>query len=357
MACPNNIKVCISTRFFLFPYEYVSAQMDVGNAPVYNLIVYVPTDEDVQYIDKTKLSVFQSVRVMRHENNERTETRLARKNPAATIVYWNPIIAINEVGVGETRVFTVLLTNDLFTCKTMVMDPSTPMCPIEFHNKMNYKKMLPIEGEQPLYYLNKMLDDKLNDFVVCFRLETPMMVKILNIKKILSIFEYRNVAARYAIYLPDQEVDSIFHKLNWERVRRLMKGDTNNQCAHVDRRGLQYLKLAMDMLGINNDSKVLVNFVNRFQPLIKPYQLVPDVIIKLNSLDRQKRVRLYCKNDTFAITSYGLVPLNMPDDNAYKFDYSDVNNNKYLYEKTTAVIKESNVDNLKVTTARYNYFF
>nr|WUR10748.1 occlusion-derived virus enveloped-capsid 43 [Calliteara abietis nucleopolyhedrovirus] len=357
MSCPKNIKVCISSKFFLFPYEYAIPQNDVGNVPVTDLIVYVPTDEDVQYVNKAKLKAFASVRVLRHENNTFTETRLARKNTAATIIYWNPIVPIDEVGVGETRVFTVFLTNDLFFCKAMVMDPNAPLCPIESRNRMNYKKMIPIEGEQPLFYLNKMLDDTVNDFIICFKLETPMMVKILNIKKILSIFEYRKVAAHYAIYLPDQEVDGIFLKLNWERVRRLMKGDTHKQCSHVDRGGLQYLKLATNMLGIGINSKVLVHLVNHFQPLIKHYQLVPDVIIKLNTLDKHKRVRLYCKHDTCAITSYGLVPLNMPDDNPYAFDYSDINNNQHLYKIIAAASKSSNVNSLKIVPANYNYFF
>ncbi|QYC92692.1 Occlusion-derived virus envelope/capsid protein-43 [Trabala vishnou gigantina nucleopolyhedrovirus] len=358
MTCPNNIKVCISARFFLFPYEYVAAQKDVGGAPVYNLIVYVPTDEDTQYVDKKKLTNFKSVQVLRHEMNDRSyETRLAKKNDAATVVYWNPIAPIGELGVGETRIFSVMLTNDLFFCKTMIIDDKSPMCPMEFYNKINYKNLIPVEGEQPLLYLNKLLDDKINDFLICFRLETPTMIKILNIKKILSIFEYRNVTAKYAIYLPDQEVDSIFNKLMWERVRRLMKGDVSAKCSQINRHSLQYLKLATDMLGVNKNSKIVVSLVTAFQPLIMQLMIVPDVIIKLNNLDRQKRVRIYCKNDSFAITSYGPVPINMPDDNTYAFDYADINNNKYLYEKISLVTKDSNVDNLKVTAARYNYFF
>ncbi|AIU41328.1 odv-ec43 [Sucra jujuba nucleopolyhedrovirus] len=379
MSCLNNIKVCISTRFFQFPYEYVVAQKDVGNEPLYNLIVYVPTDEDVQYVEKNKLAAFKSVRVLRHENNSQTESRLAKKNATATIVYWNPIVPINEVGVGETRVFSVLLTNDLFTCNTMIIDYNNPLCPIEFRNKINYKKYLPIEGEQPLFQLHKLLDDNVNDFIICFKLETPTMVKILNIKKILCIFEYRNVAARYAIYLPDDEVDSIFNKLMWERVRRLMKGDINNKCGHINRKSLQYLKLAMDMIGIDNNSKVVVNFILQFQPLIMTYHLVPDVIVKLNTLEKPKRVRLYCKNDSFAVTSFGVVPLNMADDNTYKFDYSDINNNAHLFATISRLVESSkqryrktgqtsatgaqstltalNSNDLRVIPSRYNYFF
>ncbi|AHH82671.1 ODV-E43 [Buzura suppressaria nucleopolyhedrovirus] len=370
MACSSNIKVCISTRFFQFPHEYVTPQNDVGNQPVNNLIVYVPTDEDVQYVDRKKLSAFASVRVLRHENTNHSENRLARKNPTSTIVYWNPIVPVDEIGVGQTCVFSVLLTNDLFTCNTMIIDQNNPLCPIEFRNKINYKKYLPIEGENPLFQLHKLLNDNINDFIICFKLETPTMVKILNIKKILCIFEYRNVAARYAIYLSDDEVDSIFNKLMWERVRRLMKGDVHNKCGHINRRSLQYMKMAMDLLGIDNNTKVVVNFILQFQPLIMIHQLVPDVIVKLNTLEKQKRVRLYCKLDSFAITSFGVVPLNMPDDNPYKFDYSDVNTNEYMFKVLNNVVENSkerhqsnesvgslNHNDIKVFTSRYNYFF
>ncbi|UJZ89002.1 odv-ec43 [Erannis ankeraria nucleopolyhedrovirus] len=356
-TCPNNIKVCISRKFYSFPYHYVAAQNDVGNAPVYNLIVYVPTDEDIQYVRKKELSSFKSVQVLRQENVAGGETRLARKNATATIVYWNPIMPIDEVGVGETRVFSVLLTNDLFVCKTMIIDNNVPVCPMEFRNKLVYKKLLPIEGEQPLFYLNKLRDDNTNDFLICFKLETPLVIKILNVKKILSIFEERRVEARYSIYLPDQEVDSIFNRLMWERVRRLMKGDTNKQCPYVNRHSLQYLKIAMDMLGIKSNSRMAVKFVSQFQPLIAPYQLVPDVIIKLNTLDKQKRVRLYCKNDSFAITSYGPVPNNMADDNVFRFDYSDVNNTKNLYQTISRILKYEIIKGPVVTAAKYNYFF
>ncbi|QHB21756.1 ODV-ec43 [Artaxa digramma nucleopolyhedrovirus] len=356
MACPNNIKVCISTRFFMFPYAYVTAQTDVGGAPVNDLIIYVPTDEDIQYIDRTKLATFKTVRIVRHETYE-TETRLVKRNPTATIVYWNPILPIDNVGAGETRVFSVMLTNDLFFCRTMIVDHNNAVCPIEFYSKINYKKLLPIEGEQPLFYLNKLLDNKVNNFLICFKLETPTMVKIMNIKKILSIFEYRNEPARYAIYLPDDEVDTIYNKLTWERVRRLIKGDVNSRCSHVNRQSLQYLKLSMDMLGFDNNTKIVSDLVFKFQPLIAKYQLVPDIIVKLNTLEKQKRVRLYCSHGSFAITTYGMVPINMPDDNPVAYDYTDIFNNKYMYETTTKISKESNINNIKLHVAKYNYFF
>ncbi|AXS67750.1 odv-ec43 [Cryptophlebia peltastica nucleopolyhedrovirus] len=358
MACPFNITVCISERFFSFPYEYVVPQSDVGGAPVDNLVIYVPTEEDIQYINTSQLTNFKSVLVYRQEfNNVRSETRLAKKNTSATVVYWNPIVPIEEIGVGETRVFSVLLTNDLFFCKTIIVDHNTPICPIEFRSRIEYKKLYPIGGEVPLFYLKDLLNDNINDFLICFNRETSIMVKILNIKRILSIFEYRKVPARYAINLPEQEVDNIYNKLTWERTRRLMKGDVSNKCVYVNRHSLMYVKNAQEMLGIKNYSRSIVDFVKIFQPLIQPYQIVPDIIIKLNTLERAKHVRLYCRGDSFAITSYGSVPGNMPDDNVIHFNYTDTNNNKNLFEVKSNLFGNNAVNDFTVTAARYNYFF
>ncbi|ACF05371.1 hypothetical protein [Adoxophyes orana nucleopolyhedrovirus] len=358
MACPFDIKVCISEKFFIFPYEYVTPQNDVGGAHVQNLVVYVPTEEDVQYVDKSKFINFKSILVYRHElNDSHTETRLAKKNTNATVVYWNPIIPISEIGVGQTRVFSVLLTNDLFYCRSSIIDYKTPLCPIEFRSKVEYNKLKPIAGEVPLFYLADLLNDSINNFLICFNLETSIMVKILNVKRILAIFGYRKVPARYAINLPENEVDNIYNKLTWERTRRLMKGDYTNKCVHVNRDSLYYIKNAQDMLGMKDYSRSIVDFVRIFQPLIQPYQIVPDIIIKLNSLEKVKHVRLYCRGDSFAITSYGSVPDNMPDDNVLRFDYSHTNSNKNLYEAKSRLFGSNAMNDFTVTAARYNYFF
>ncbi|AKN80592.1 ODV-EC43 [Perigonia lusca single nucleopolyhedrovirus] len=359
MACPLNIKVCISESFFRFPTNMWRPRTTSAVARCTILwCLFPPTKiystwiaKSCQYSDR-----FWCTDKKRPIDRKRD---WPKKNPNATIVYWNPISPIDEIGVGETRVFSVLLTNDLFYCNTMIVDQNAPLCPIEFRTQVNYKNLQPIETEVPLFYYNKLIDDNVNDFLLCFKRETPTMVKILNIKRILSIFEYRNVPARYTIYLPDDEVDSIFNKLMWERVRRLMKGDVNHKCMNINRRALQYLRIALDMLKIDNSSQAIVKFVRMFQPLILPYQIVPDVIIKLNTLEREKRVRLYCRNDSFAITSYGSVPNNMPDDNLLTFDYSEVNNNKYLYETRERIINDSKIDANLITigAARYNYFF
>nr|ANS70994.1 occlusion derived envelope protein [Lymantria dispar multiple nucleopolyhedrovirus] len=356
-SCPFNIKVCISDYFVTFPHEYVAPQNDVGGALVHNLVVYVPTDEDVQYVDRSKLSNFNSVLVYRHElNDNNAETRVPKKNPLATVVYWNPILPIGEVGVGETRIFSVLLTNDLFYCNTMIVNHDVISCPIEFRTNVNYKKLTPIEAENSLFYLNRLLDDANNDFLLCFKLETPTMVKILSVKRLMCIFEFRNVPARYAIYLPDSEVDNILNKLMWERARRLMKGDYNKKCTNVNRHALRYIKLAMEMMDVENSTQMVVTLVKMFQHLILPYQIVPEIIVKLNTIERQKHVRLYCKNDSIAIGTLGPVPDNLPDDNPIAFDYSDVNNNKHLFEVRDSFIKRGHVDELTVVAARYNYF-
>lgn len=340
----------------MFPYDYVLPQNDVGGQPNLNLVVYVPTEYDVQYVNKNKFTNFTSVSVYRHEYDPKIESRAPKKNNYATVVYWNPIMPVTEVGLGETRVFSVLLTNDLFYCNTMIVDHNTPVCPVEMHTGIEYKSMIAIDGETPLFHAQTLLNSEKNNFLICFNRETSTILKILNLKRIFCIFEYRDSPARYAINLPDNEVDSLYNKLTWERARRLMKGDIPNKCVHVNRKSLQYLKTAQDMLGIKDYQQSVVTFVRTFQPLILTHQIVPDIIIGLNTLHKQKRVRLYCKNDSYAITSYGVVPNNMPDDNVIPFDYSDVNNNKNLYTIKTKFFNDSNVEHVTITAARYNYY-
>jgi Autographa californica nuclear polyhedrosis virus (AcMNPV) protein len=359
MSCPFNIKVIISERFFVFPYEYVVAQNDVGNAPVHQLVVYVPTLDDVQYVNKEKLGAqFDSVLVYHHEASERVDSRTPKKNATATVVYWNPVMPITEVGVGETRVFSILLTNSLFYCNTMILDSQTPLCPIEFNREIRYDTFIPIAGEVPLFYSEKLFNDNVNDFLICFNLETSIAVKILNVKRLISMMSFRRVPARYAINLPDAEIDTIYSKLQWERSRRLMKGDNNESgCSHINREALNFMQRAQELLGVKDYSRSVHDMVARFQPIIVPFQVVPDIIVKLNTLEREKHVRLYCKNDSFAITSFGPVPNNMPDDSPHKFDYSNINNNNHLFDVSRRVAQESDIDDLKITAARYNYFF
>lgn len=361
MTCPFNIKVCISERFFAFPYEYCIPQTDLGDAPVRQLVVYVPTDDDIQYVDKTQLQAqFDSILVYRHEPSDKIESRAPRKNATATIVYWNPIVPITEVGVGETRVFSVLLTNSLFYCNTMILDGQAPMCPIEFRRDVKYDKLIPIAANTPLFHARELLDDNINDFLICFNLETSTMVKILNVKRVLSMMGFRNVPARYTINLPDNEVDTIYNKLTWERTRRLMKGDVSSAgggCLYVNRNALSFIRQAQELLGLKDYSQSIVDFVVKFQSLIIPYMIVPDILIKLNTLERFKHVRLYCQNDSYAITSFGPVPNNLPEDNSVAFDYSDINNSKHLFEVHQKISSDSNIDGLRVSAMRYNYFF
>ena len=135
MTCPFNISVHISDRYFAFPYNRIRPQTDVGGALVLNLIVYVPIEEDVKFVDKSYFTEFRSVLVQRHEWNQ----------SVATIVYWNPIFPITTIGVGETCVFSVLLTDSLFYCRTMVVDSNTPMCPIQILTK-SLREYIPIAG-------------------------------------------------------------------------------------------------------------------------------------------------------------------------------------------------------------------
>nr|AAG31693.1 ORF1086 [Spodoptera litura nucleopolyhedrovirus] len=361
MACPANIKVYVSEQFLLFPANYVKPQADVANMPVRNLIVYVPTDADVQYVSREALlGTFDTVLVYRHESSSTVEARAPRKNPNATIVYWNPVLAITEVGVGDTRVFSVLLTNNLYSCNTMVVDTETPLCPIEYHRAatVNANKFTPIAGEDPLYQRTQIMDPNIVDFVICFNRETSEMIKILNTKRILAMLSMRRVRARYWINLPDKVVDSIYSKLNWERVRRLMKGGKwEGQCMLIDRESLRYIRMAQDVLGVRDYARSTLDFVEMFESLIAPYHMVPEIIVKLNSLEGKARVRLYCKNDSYAITNHGIVPNNCPDINPMPFDYSDVNSVGYINSLRKNLFERNNVYDVILYPAYYNYFF
>lgn len=356
MTCPFNICVYISDRYFAFPYNRVHPQKDLGGAYVRNLIVYVPTEEDIQFVDKTFSSEFSSVMVQRHEWSEKVESRAPTKNTSATIVYWNPIFPITEVGVGETCVFSVLLTDSLFYCKTMVVDSNTPMCPIQILSK-TIRDYTPIAGETPLAKFNVMTDDTQNNFLICFLRETPKKVRQLNVKRILTIFEYRKTPARFAFEMSDADVQDIYVELKNELVRRLIKGDRSVHCPYVNIPNLQFIKRAQQLLLVPDSSQTIVNFINMFQVLVLPYLIVPDIIVKLNSLDRERKVRLYCKNDSYAITSFGPVPNNMVEDNPVAFDYSDINTPFHLNTMRDKLYEATRIDNLIVAAARYNYFF
>ncbi|USC25949.1 odv-ec43 [Palpita vitrealis nucleopolyhedrovirus] len=383
MECPFQIEVCISNRYFAFPHELVEPQNDVGNKLIENLIIYVPTDDDRFYIDKKKFPKFNSVLVYRHEHDVSIDSRSPKKTASATIVYWNPLVPITEIGAGVTRVYSVLLTNNLFYCNTMMVHHENPKCPIEFTYpetdmqtacSMLLKKqngqgvpppiknnLRPIACEIPLAHFKELVNG--NDFLLCFNLETSTMVKILSLKRIFCIFQYRKQPARYVINLPHDEVDNLYNKLNWERTRRLMKGDVPSNCATINRSSLKYIKMAQSLLGIPNYSQTIVDFVKTFQKIIFPYQLIPDVIVKLNNFDQNKleaykKVRLFCKNDSIAITSNGVVPINMPDINTTNiFDYSDYAHQTYINQMTQRVLTDGGFsNNVVVIPIKYNYY-
>ncbi|BBU37526.1 hypothetical protein [Choristoneura diversana nucleopolyhedrovirus] len=389
MECPFQIKVCVSDRFFTFPYNLVEPQSDVGNRLTENLIVYVPTDADVLYVEKRNFPRFRSVLVYKHEQNYNGNIQAPKKTSAATVVYWNPLVPITEIGAGETRVFSVLLTNNLFYCNTMIVHHENPTCPIEFtypglemqpacklrmNSKklvdmrahapsLNYNELRPINCELPLAHFKELTES--DKFLLCFNLETPTMVKILSLKRVFCIFQYRKLPARYVINLPHEEIDSLYNKLNWERTRRLLRGDIPSNCATVNRASLQYVKDAQTLLHIAKCSQTVVEFVRIFQQLIFPYQLVPIVIVKLNSLNTRtgqtadvNRVRVFCKNDSVAITTAGCVPVNMPDmaptntfDNA---DFDDITHIKRAANRVA--VDGVFTSGVTVHAVKYNYF-
>ncbi|AAK85659.1 hypothetical protein [Epiphyas postvittana nucleopolyhedrovirus] len=393
MECPFQIKVCVSDRFFSFPYNLVEPQSDVGNRPMDSLIVYVPTDADKLYIEKRNFSRFNSVLVYKHEHDYNGNSQLPKKTSNATIVYWNPLVPITEIGAGETRVFSVLLTNNLFYCNTLIVHHENPTCPIEFTYPglemqpackalmkskklvdmrahalpLNYKDLRPINCEMPLAHFKELTES--DKFLLCFNLETSTMVKILSLKRIFCIFQYRKVPACYVINLPHEEIDILYNKLNWERTRRLLRGDIPSNCATVNRVSLQYVKDAQTLLHIAECSQTIVEFVKIFQRLIFPYQIVPIVIVKLNSLDvhtgqymetnKNGRVRVFCKNDSIAITVRGSVPINMPDFNPADttFDNSDFDDVTKLKQVMNRVAVDGVfTSGVAIHAVKYNYF-
>ncbi|AKR14122.1 occlusion derived envelope/capsid protein [Dasychira pudibunda nucleopolyhedrovirus] len=389
MECPFQIKVCVSDRFFAFPYNLVEPQTDVGNRPTENLVVYVPTDADVLYVEKRNFPRFRSVLVYKHEQDYNGNSQSPKKTGAATIVYWNPLVPITEIGAGETRVFSVLLTNNLFYCNTLIVHHENPTCPIEFTYPglemqpvckllsgarksvdmrahappLSYSELRPINCELPLAHFKELTES--DKFLLCFNLETPTMVKILCLKRIFCIFQYRKLPARYVINLPHEEVDSLYNKLNWERTRRLLRGDIPSNCATVNRASLQYVKDAQTLLHIAKCSQTIVEFVRTFQQLIFPYQIVPIVIVKLNSLNaksgqtaHESRVRVFCKNDSVAITTAGCVPVNMPDAApASTFDNTEFDDVAHLKQVANRVAVDGVfTSGVVVHAVRYNYF-
>jgi hypothetical protein len=388
MECPLQIKVCVSDRFFAFPYNMVEPQSDVGNRPTESLIVYVPTDTDKLYVEKRNFPRFRSVLVYKHEHDYSGNSQSPKKTSSATIVYWNPLVPITEIGAGTTHVFSVLLTNNLFYCNTLIVHHENPTCPIEFTYPgleiqpvclkskklvdmrehalpLNYNELRPINCELPLAHFKELIES--DKFLLCFNLETSTMVKILSLKRIFCIFQYRRLPACYVINLPHEEIDSLYNKLNWERTRRLLRGDIPSNCSTVNRASLNYVKDAQTLLHIAECSQTIVEFVKIFQKIIFPYQVVPIVIIKLNSLNlksstnaiKNGRVRVFCKNDSVAITLRGSVPVNMPDINPFSntFDNSEFDDLTEL----KSVADRVSVDGVfthgvAVHAVRYNYF-
>ncbi|AUR45073.1 occlusion derived envelope/capsid protein [Spilosoma obliqua nucleopolyhedrosis virus] len=388
MECPFQIKVYVNNRFFVFPYNLVEPQSDVGNKLTENLIVYVPTDADVLYVEKRNFPRFRSVLVYKHEQDYNGNSQAPKKTGAATIVYWNPLVPITEIGAGETRVFSVLLTNNLFYCNTLIVHHEEPTCPIEFNypelemqpsckllakskklvdlrahtSPLNYSELRPINCELPLAHFKELMES--DKFLLCFNLETPTMVKILCLKRIFCIFEFRKNPARYVINLPHEEIDSLYNKLNWERTRRLLRGDLPSNCGTVNRASLQYVKDAQTLLHIAKCSQTIVEFVRIFQQLIFPYQIVPVVIVKLNSLNTNGRVanvermRVFCKNDSVAITTKGCVPVNMPDlAPITTFNNTDFDDITHLKRVANRVAVDGVFSSgVTVHAVKYNYF-
>lgn len=316
MTCPANIKVRISQDFVLFPHHLVEPQRDVGGALVTDLVVYTPTVEDRLAVNTQLLMErgFTNVKVRKHSPRYETEP----KSVPSVVVYWNAIIHIHKTGVGNTHVFNVVLGDNLYECGAVSVDeaPESVRCPVQIN--FAYFPMVPrtlVNGNTPADSEQVMLlrsPDRSN-FVVTFRKDTPLGIKILNIKRIQLILATRRVPALYAINIPHEELVSVHRELSWENTRRMLRGARPHRCGVVAPNSLKYVMDAMELLDIGyNDVNSVHTIVRTFSPLILDYKLVPDVFIELNRITGDKHVRLYCDADSLAITNAGQVPLNMP---------------------------------------------
>ncbi|QOD40010.1 odv-ec43 [Matsumuraeses phaseoli granulovirus] len=326
MVCSTKIKVYISDKFIKFPYGSVTAQQDVGQQLVYDLItIFVPTFADEKAILAKPLldKGFKKVKILKYVANFEEDEAIKE----GVVVYWNAIVPINVYGVGVTNVFNVVLSDNLYTCNEIIIDNDilNVRCPlqVDYHTQM-----VCLQGEYAgdSEELKKASNTNTTDFIIHFEKETPMGIKILNTKRFLVALSMRTVRANVNIYLSHDELATIHKELSWEATRRKLRGGTSSYCSVVNKPSYKYILDSMALLGIDaDDISVLHRMVEIFNPLILRYKLVPNIFVELNSLNgEEKHVRLYCKYEGVAITNAGPVPLNMPTTNAIAFSHKPI---------------------------------
>lgn len=329
MACSPHLKVYISDLFVEFPYDALTVQRNPAGEVVTDLTIFVPTFEDEKVINKEALVYkgFTNVKVLKHVPRFEPD----EKQAIGVVVYWNAISSITKLGVGTTNVYNVVLSDNLFTCNSIIIKNvinEELRCPLQvgFKNRgaLNTKPTYLIgELAGDSQEILKARNERLNSFVICFQKDTPLGIKILNTKRFLIILSNRINRADFYIAITWEELSSVHKELSWESKRRMLRGGQSSPCTVLNKPSYQYMQDALELLGIDNlDISSLHMLLDVFNPLILPYKLVPDVFIELNRIDgTNKHVRLYCKYEGLAITNSGMVPINLPTTNPKPFTH------------------------------------
>jgi Autographa californica nuclear polyhedrosis virus (AcMNPV) protein len=358
MACPSNIKVYISDSYVLFPYTQVTPEVDVGGGAIRHLTVFVPTIEDEYVVNKELLvanGFTNGVLIVKHVPNFQIDEYAA----IGAVVYWNVISATSKLGLGTTKVFNVVLSDNLFYCNNITVDNTyiaNVQCPLQvdyqLHSPTETRTYIAGELAGDTAEQNKIANESNTNFLICFLKDTPMGIKILNVKRYLVLLSRRRVRAKFSVYLTAEELAVVQKELSWESTRRLLRNGKTFPCSILNRPSYKYVIDALELLGIDNTSIAsLYTLVNTFQPLIARFNLVPDIFIQLNRINKNdKHVRLYCKNMAVAITNAGLVPINLPLKNPNPFTFNtQAPLNSQFYEKL-------GTRDVQVYAPLYNYF-
>nr|AXS01063.1 odv-ec43 [Spodoptera frugiperda granulovirus] len=350
MSCPANVRVYISDAYVLFPYQLLTEPpRDAGGAGrVTTITVYVPTFEDVAAVNKALVQRlgYTDVIVEKHTAHDKSTTN------DTVVVYWNVISHINRLGYGETRVFSVVLSDNLFTCGNVEIVSAPPAsCPM--HIEYNYADGdCVLDGELPADYNIMQSIKKYNSFVIVFNRETPMGIKILNVKRFMILFSMKTEPVKFSIYLPHDEQANIQKELTWENTRRVLRGGADNMCRAYNPSSVKYVLDALEILGIRRDNVSSVHsLVDIFNPLVLKFRTVPDVFLHINNLThKHKHVRLYCDGDSLAVSPGGVVPINRPTHNPHKFDFDP------LRPPPEQFYLDLGTRDIYVQVPRYNYF-
>ncbi|AQQ80317.1 ODV-EC43 [Betabaculovirus altermyunipunctae] len=353
MTCPANVKVYISDAYVQFPYSQVpTAPRDAGGGGrVLAVTVFVPTFEDVTAVNTTlvqRQSGYTDVRVEKHTAQDHTTTDSGR-----VVVYWNVIGHINRLGLGETRVFSVVLSDNLFLCEKVEIVSAPPTsCPMQIEYSVCNTTDCVLVGESPSDHNVLQSIATHNQLLIHFRRETPMGIKILNIKRFLIMFGMRSEPVKFSIYMPHDDLAIVQKELTWENTRRVLRGGASNLCRAYNLTSVKYVLDALELLGIRRDNVSSVhNLVEIFSPLVLRYRIVPDVFLHMNHLTkRHKHVRLYCDGDSLAVSPGGIVPVNRLTHNPKTFEHDP------LAPPPERFYMELGTRDIYVQVPKYNYF-